>query len=235
MTMLTRLAAAAAVVGLAFAPQADAHDGAPHPDAGGPADAYVFPLAAPGAYALPVIRPAADAALLDETGAARALRALLNGRYTVLAFIYTRCGDVCPLATERMAALRQRAAADPALAGEMLLLSLSFDPEHDTPGRMAAYASAFRADAAGAPPWLFLTARDAAAIAPVIAAYDQSVARKRDPDDAFGPLAHVLRVFLIDPAGDVRNIYSADFLDPRLVLNDVRTLRLEAGALSGKD
>jgi cytochrome oxidase Cu insertion factor (SCO1/SenC/PrrC family) len=41
-------------------------------------------------------------------------------------------------------------------------------------------------------------------------------------------LNHTLRVFLIDPGGNIRNIYSSDTLDPRLVLADVRTLLMES-------
>jgi hypothetical protein len=60
------------------------------------------------------------------------------------------------------------------------------------------------------------------------------VDKKRDPQDPTGPLNHTLRVFLIDQAGNVRNIYSSDTLDPRLVLADVRTLMLEsAPSVSG--
>jgi cytochrome oxidase Cu insertion factor (SCO1/SenC/PrrC family) len=40
-------------------------------------------------------------------------------------------------------------------------------------------------------------------------------------------LSHVLKVFLIDPAGVVREIYSSTFLHPQTVLNDIETLRLE--------
>jgi cytochrome oxidase Cu insertion factor (SCO1/SenC/PrrC family) len=54
------------------------------------------------------------------------------------------------------------------------------------------------------------------------------VDKKKNPRDPTGPLNHTLRVFLIDPAGYIRNIYSSDTLDPRLVLADVRTLMLES-------
>lgn len=227
-----RLAATALALVMTLAASADAHDPGQH-DAHpitGPADAYAFPLAAPGSYRLPPIRPAADATLLDETGAARSLHALFEGRITVLAFIYTRCGDVCPLASLRLADLQALAARDPELAAELQLISLSFDPGYDTPARMADYAASLRLGEPAAPRWHFLTAPDEAAIQPVLEAYRQPVARKADPDDAAGPFSHLLRVFLIDERGVVRNIYSADFLDPRLVLNDVRTLRQDAAA-----
>jgi protein SCO1 len=215
---------------LALAWGAHAHDAEQHATATqqveGPADGWVFPLAAPGTYGLPPIKRAADAMLLDEAGRPVGLSELYDGRITLLAFIYTRCADICPLATTRLADLQSLASADPELAGALRLASLSFDPEHDTPERMAAYAAAFRAPQA-TPDWMFLTAPNAAAIAPVLAAYDQPVGRKADPDDGFGPFSHLLRVFLVDPDGVIRNIYSADFLDPRLVVNDAKTLLME--------
>ena len=51
--------------------------------------------------------------------------------------------------------------------------------------------------------------------------------RKANPSDPTGPLNHALRVFVIDRAGNIRNIYSSGTLDVRLVLADVKTLLLE--------
>ena len=44
-----------------------------------------------------------------------------------------------------------------------------------------------------------------------------------------GPLAHVLKVFLIDARGVVREIYTTSYLYPEVILNDIKTLRLEDG------
>jgi cytochrome oxidase Cu insertion factor (SCO1/SenC/PrrC family) len=224
------LLGAAAVLSAAFlSGVALAHDPALHPPAQveGPADAYVYELAAPGSYDLPRIEPAAGGRLLDEAGAPVELAALFGGRLTVLAFLYTRCGDVCPLAALRLADLQRLAAEDRRVAGQLQIVSLSFDPEHDTPAVIADYAETLRAPEIDAPRWLFLTAAGRAEIAPLLAAYDQPVARKADPNDPSGPLSHLLRVFLIDGEGFIRNIYSADFLDPRLLMNDLRTLQME--------
>ena len=199
----------------------------------GPADEYVYELAEPGSYRLPVIRRAADAMLLDEHGGRVALHGIFKGEITVLAFIYTRCGDICPIASARMSDLQAIAAEAPGDAGDLTLVSLSFDPAYDTPGRLSEYARSFRS--MDAPPWLFLTAPDQAAIAPVLGAYDQPVAGKGDDASAGEPFSHLLRVFLIDGDGMIRNIYSADFLDPRLVMNDVRTLRMEGAGATGGD
>lgn len=212
---------------LLIAASAAAHDSGGHaPKVAGPVDGWVFPLAAPGTYRLPPIRKAADARLLDETGAPVRLAEALDGRLTLLAFVYASCPDLCPLASARMAEAQAMAAADPELAGRVRLATLSFDPERDTPEVMAAYADAFRDPGIAAPDWLFLTAPDEAEMARTLEAWDQPVDRTADEG---APFSHVLRVFLVDAAGQVRNIYSADFLDPRLVLNDLRTLELEEG------
>jgi hypothetical protein len=53
------------------------------------------------------------------------------------------------------------------------------------------------------------------------------VDKRSNPKDPQGPLYHILRVFLIDREGRIRNIYSSATLDPRLILTDVKTLLLE--------
>src|SRR5262249_50861490 len=78
--------------------------------------------------------------------------------------------------------------------------------------------------------WHFVTTRSQAELQPILDAYGQVVDRKKNPRDPTGPLSHTLRVFLIDREGNIRNIYSADTLDPRLVLADVRTLLMEGAA-----
>ena len=179
-----------------------------------------------GSYSLPPIKPAADGRVLDETGAERSLRALFGGKITVMAFIYTRCGDVCPQATMLLHELHGIASEDPTLHDELQLITISFDPEHDTPEVMALHADALGHDSESTA-WRFLTTPGQAALRPILDAYDQPIGPKADPGDPLGPLAHQLRIFLIDAKGEVRNIYSAGFLDPRLVMTDVRTLRLE--------
>jgi cytochrome oxidase Cu insertion factor (SCO1/SenC/PrrC family) len=183
----------------------------------------------PGSYRLPPLGTAADGVALDETGMERRLHDLMKQGITVLSFIYTRCGDLCPLGTMLMRDLHEATAADPALAAGLRLITMSFDPDYDTPEVMAREAQALRGGQ-GADPgvdWVFLTARDKRELGGILAAYDQRVLAKADPDSPGGPLAHQLRVYLIDRELRVRNIYSLDFLDPRLVMADIRTLKLE--------
>jgi protein SCO1/2 len=187
-----------------------------------------YPAPEPGSYTLPGIRPAPGGAVIDATGSARQLKDLTRGRITVLSFIYSRCADptACPHATGVLRSLHEQSITDPALADGLRLLSMSFDPEHDTPERMSAYA-AIAGEFPRACEWQFLTTASASALAPILADYGQAVSRKKDPASPMGPLNHSLRVFLIDESGTIRNIYSSGTLDPRLVMADIRTLLLE--------
>ena len=172
-------------------------------------------------------------ALLDSAGKEVNLRDLTHGRITVLGFIYTRCAvpRACPYATNVFGELQLVTAKDKALAAKMRLVSLSFDPEHDTPQRLAEYAEAVRETKFGCE-WRFATAKSRADLDAILEAYGQAVDKRPNPADPQGPLYHTLRVFLIDRAGRIRNIYSSGTLDPRLVLADVKTLLLEEARVS---
>ena len=187
----------------------------------------------PGTYSLPIIKPAADGAILDATGKAISLRDLTRGRITVLSFIYTRCAapKACPYATGILSQLHDESEKDAALAKNMRLISISFDPEYDTPQRLATYSGNVREEKSGCE-WRFVTAKSRSELEPILAGYDQAVDKRPNEFDPQGPLYHTLRVFLIDPEGRIRNIYSSGTLDPRLVLADVKTLLLEEAKLS---
>ncbi|MFL6595326.1 MAG: SCO family protein [Chthoniobacterales bacterium] len=192
------------------------------------AEDYQYDPPKPGTYELPVVRQAAGGALLDPNGKPVSLRELTRGRITVLSFIYTRCASpkACPYATGVLMDLHEMSANDAALAKALRLVSMSFDPTHDTPERMRAYSSVAD-ERANAAPWHFVTAESEAKLQPILAAYGQTVDRKKNANDASGPLNHTLRVYLIDAQGRIRNIYSSGTLDLRLILADVRTLIME--------
>ncbi len=183
----------------------------------------------PGSYTLPVIKPAADGALIDSSGKSIRLRDLIHGRITVMSFIYTRCADAkaCPYATGVLLQLHRTSAGDSSLAKGLRLVSMSFDPVNDTPARLAEYAR-FATQSAATAPWHFVTARSQTELHPILAAYGQAVDKKENPLEPTGPLNHLLRVFLVDAGGSIRNIYSSGTLDQRLVLADVRTLMMES-------
>jgi protein SCO1 len=186
-------------------------------------------LPAPGSYRLARIQRCPDGEVLTSDGRAARLHALLRGRISVLGFMYTYCRDPlgCPLAWRVMTATRQALLAEPALAARSQLVSLSFDPSNDTPQQMAIYGHDFARDAALR--WRFLTTASVAKLLPLLNGLGQDVSI--DSDAKGRPtrtLNHMLKVFLIDPALDLREIYSVATLDVAVLVNDLRTLALAA-------
>ena len=78
---------------------------------------------------------------------------VIKGKIVVISFIYTSCQDLCPLNTARMAQLYDK--LDGAVGRDLFFISLTVDPENDTPERMKAFADAFDVG----PGWLFLTGK----------------------------------------------------------------------------
>jgi cytochrome oxidase Cu insertion factor (SCO1/SenC/PrrC family) len=194
---------------------------------------YDYEPPVPGSYSLPVVKAAADGAIFDSNGKPLNLRDLTRGRITVLSFIYTRCAAMkaCPYAAGVLNQLHLLSVDDPTLAKNMRLVSMSFDPDYDTPQRLAAYSEKFLEETSGCE-WQFATAKSRAELESILAAYGQAVDKRANASDPQGPLYHTLRVFLIDREGRIRNIYSSGTLDPRLVVADVKTLLLEEAKLS---
>jgi cytochrome oxidase Cu insertion factor (SCO1/SenC/PrrC family) len=189
---------------------------------------YDYDVPEPGTYTLPVVKPAADGTVLGSDGKPVRLHELAHGRITILSFIYTRCTDprACLRASGVLKQLQQLTLAEPAVATNLLLLTLSFDPAHDTPEVMSRYGSVFNRKQGGAD-WLFLTTENRNQLVPLLDRYGQQVDRAR-PGSGTGPYNHLLRVYLIDGQKRIRNIYGYGLLDPRLVITDVRTLLMEA-------
>ncbi len=194
---------------------------------------YDYDPPVPGSYSLPVVKAAADGAIFDSNGKPLNLRDLTQGRITILSFIYTRCAAMkaCPYAAGVLNQLHLLSVDDPTLAKSMRLVSMSFDPDYDTPQRLAAYSEKFLEEKSGCE-WRFATAKSTAELESILVAYGQAVDKRANASDPQGPLYHILRVFLIDREGRIRNIYSSGTLDPRLVVADVKTLLLEEARLS---
>jgi protein SCO1/2 len=84
--------------------------------------------------------------LTDQDGRRVTLRDL-RGKTVAITFIYTRCPlpNFCPLLSERFAEVQRRIRPLP-LRRRVTLLSVSFDPEYDTPARLRDYGRRFHAD-----------------------------------------------------------------------------------------
>jgi cytochrome oxidase Cu insertion factor (SCO1/SenC/PrrC family) len=185
------------------------------------APAFVPPP--PGTYELPPLKRVAVFTLRDPAGRAVDTRSVMAGKIAVVSFIYTACPDRlgCPLASQTLRDLQERL-RESGLAARTALVSISFDPERDRPAQLAKYARIYDADPAL---WRFFTPPSPRVRDAVLDSYGQDRSPERDARGRLtGRIRHVLKVFLVDPEGFIRNVYSAGFLVPDLVLNDIRTV-----------
>ena len=184
----------------------------------------------PGTYTLHRIMEAPDGNVLSVDGRAQKLSELTRDRITLLGFIYTTCIDPqgCPLAYRVFRRLETEIQATPALHGKVQLVTLSFDPARDSPSVMKHYAGS-RLDEDRGLRWFFLTTRSVRDLLPLVEGFGQDV--RYSVDSSTGQpvrqLSHVLKVFLIDRAGYVREIYTSAFLHPQSIIGDIRTLLME--------
>jgi protein SCO1/2 len=153
-----------------------------------------------------------DFALTDQTG--RIVRlSQFRGEPVAVTFLYTRCPIVtaCPLTTAKFSKL------DAMLVDKKFgeLLTVTVDPEHDTPEVLADYAKK-----AGADPkrWKFLTG-DPKAVAEVASRFGILYY----PDH--GQIVHGQGVAVIDPKGRVATAYFGNDWQPEHILRDLEAAR----------
>jgi protein SCO1/2 len=181
-----------------------------------------------GSYVLQRIQPIADATLLDASARPTRLSTATTGKITLLTFFYTYCADPlgCPFALNTLMQVRSGLLADSRLAPRVRFLSVSLDPTTDTPEAIGRYKAMVMRDSRLE--WNTLTARSVRELLPVLDDFGQDVSIEQAPDGApRRTLHHMLKMFLIDRAGIVREIYTLAFLQPEVILNDILTLYLE--------
>src|SRR5438309_1221396 len=101
--------------------------------------------------------PAVD--LLRDDGKRVLLpRELDDGRPVLLNFVFTTCSSICPLTSRTLEEFQHKLGRE---ASKVHLMSISIDPEQDTPARLTAYARKFHAG----PEWQYYTGSVAASIA----------------------------------------------------------------------
>jgi protein SCO1/2 len=161
---------------------------------------------------LPTIGAAPDFALTSQDGAEVTLGAL-RGKVVAVTFIYTSCPDVCPMLTDKMARVQDELGGD--FGSKVAFLSISVDPEHDTPAVLKEYAEALGANLAG---WSFLTG-EPAAIREVAHRYGVAVGKA-----AGGQVDHTLLTTLVDRQGVMRVQYLGYRFDEEEFRHDLQDL-----------
>lgn len=155
----------------------------------------------------------------------------MRGHVWVAGFVYTHCPDVCPLITQRMAALRDSLQSEGKFGNSVRFASFTVDPDRDTPDVLRAYATSF--GVSDAQEWRFLTGQADTMFAVINRGFHLNAARADEQPAAADPSAgsaghahpedhthdapagevdgymvgHSDRLVLIDHEGQVRGTY----------------------------
>jgi len=177
------------------------------PDASGPQSSEAPPL--------PNIGPAPAFALTSQDGLPVRLDDF-RGKVVAVNFIYTLCRTACPVLTPMQVMVQDRLGKE--FGRSIAFVSITLDPEHDTPELLRLYAQAYGADLGG---WTFLTGspEDIRDLAARYGIYSR--------EDASGALDHSLLTSLIDRRGLLRVQYLGARFDPEEFRHDLLSLAKE--------
>jgi protein SCO1/2 len=166
---------------------------------------------------LPMIQQAPDFELINQDRQPVRL-SQLRGRVKLLAFFYVRCSEPtrCPLTTRKFRAVQERI-AQAGVSDRVTFLSITFDPEFDTPVILKAYAERYGAQLSN---WHFLTG-DKSTVNKVCADYEV-IHEAAEP--AGLSIRHSVVAYLIDAENRVRRLYFASAWDPDEVATDMVAL-----------
>lgn len=176
---------------------------------------HAFGHAAKANSRLPTVGPAPEFALTTQDGKRLAL-ADLRGKVGAVTFIYATCKDTCPLLTAKMAMIQRKLGAD--FGPRVRFVSITVEPEVDTPAVLKAYAERFDANPAG---WSFLTGTGDE-IQSVVRRYG-AFAKRLAPGD----VDHLFLTSLIDRKGMLRVQYLGYRFDPDEMFRDLKALTRE--------
>lgn len=156
-----------------------------------------------------------DTAFIDQQDRRRSISEW-RGAPMLLTFIYTRCPlpNFCPLMDRHFAALQRAIGEDAALRGRVKLVTVSFDPEYDTPKVLAAHAGTLKADPGV---WTFLTG-DRPTVDRFAARLGVGLVRPAGAAE----ITHNLRTVLVGADGRILHIYSGNEWTPARALEDIR-------------
>ncbi len=158
------------------------------------------------------IGPAPEFTLTNQDGKRLALKDL-RGKVLAITFIFASCADTCPLLTAKMAGIQNRLGAD--FGPKVHFVSITVDPERDTPEILKQYAEAHQANSAG---WAFLTGTPAE-IREVAKRY--GIYYKKTPR---GDVDHTFLTSLVDQNGILRVQYMGVKFNPDEMLRDLQSL-----------
>ncbi|EHB62419.1 MULTISPECIES: SCO family protein [Paenibacillus] len=143
-----------------------------------------------------------------------------DGKIRLTSFIFTRCPDICPATTANMVALQAELQEQGRFGNGVEFVSITFDPNNDTPEVLRQYADRMGIDQSG---WTLLRGEEHE-VKELASQYNFSIVRLDD-----GLFAHsVTSLLLIDGQQRVRRIYRmGEDMENDQILADIQTLLKE--------
>ncbi len=151
-----------------------------------------------------------------------------RGKVTLYSFSYTGCGAGCPQTADQLAAFRERLAANKPQGIDVALVTISVDPEHDTPEALARMAATYPGDPAI--PWDWLTGDPLKTKYAVGGGFNVYYDKKAGDPTAIRFEPHFV---LVDGWGIIRADYRTSQLDQALVMRDLQSIADEARNSTG--
>ena len=157
-----------------------------------------------------------DTTLIDQEGRTKRVSEF-RGKTIAVTFVYTRCPlpDFCPRMDRNFKAAQDLLRSDATLASRVHLLSVSFDPDYDTPQIMAAHARRVGADPAV---WSYLTG-ERKSVDLLAGAFGVSIMREDQP---MQEIMHNLRTAVIDANGRLVTVLNGRDWTPEDLLSALR-------------
>jgi protein SCO1 len=161
------------------------------------------------------IGPAPEFTLTQQNGKRLALKEL-RGNVLAITFIFASCADTCPLLTAKLVDIQNRLGSD--FGPKVYFVSITVDPERDTPDVLKRYAEAYKVNPAG---WAFLTGTPAEIrdVAKRYGIYTKKTSR--------GDVDHTFLTSLVDQSGTLRVQYMGVQFNPDEMLRDLQSLMKE--------
>jgi protein SCO1/2 len=161
---------------------------------------------------LPKIKTAPEFTLTNQDGKRLALKDL-RGKVLAVTFIFASCADTCPLLTAKMVGIQNRLGS--AFGEKVYFVSITVDPDRDTPDVLKRYAEAYKVNPAG---WAFLTGTPAEIrnVTKRYGIYSKKTSR--------GDVDHTFLTSLVDQNGTLRVQYMGIKFNQDEMLSDLRSL-----------
>lgn len=163
--------------------------------------------------------------LINQSGEKVSFPETVKGKIAVVGYIFTNCPDICPLTTNNMRLIQQKLKEEE--IGNVEFVSISFDPQNDTPEVLRKFAGIRNLDLSN---WMFLTGEKAVTDSLIHRAGVFAVASDStvfDDGKKIYYYTHTDRIHLVDTKGKIRKEYQGSRINIDEITEDIKNLESE--------